>query len=77
MCARPRPFAAKRSLPLPIQRLLHQVQYMLELAVIDDEAGRLSEADKLYMSAVDLALKAVSPLSPALAPRSPLLPPSS
>ena len=66
-----------RSLPLSIQRLLHQVQYMMELAVIDDEAGRTSEADKMYMSAVDLALKAVSPLSPVLAPCLPLLLPFS
>ena len=42
---------------------MHQIEYLVELAVMDDEKGQRSEAEKMYTSAIDLALQAVSQLN--------------
>ena len=38
---------------------MQQLEYMLELALLDDEKGNWGQAEKTYRSAVDFALKAV------------------
>ena len=38
---------------------MRQIEYLLELALLDDEEGRRGQAEKTYTSAVELAIKAV------------------
>ena len=39
---------------------MHQLEYLLEMALMFDEEKRYKEAEKTYTSAVELAIKAVS-----------------
>jgi len=39
---------------------MHQIEYLLDLAHLDDKKGRRSEASKMYSCAIEVALEAVS-----------------
>lgn len=39
---------------------MHQLEYLLEMALMFDEEKRYKEAEKTYTSAVELAIKVVS-----------------
>ena len=42
-----------------LQKVLRQVEYLIEVAMRDDEKGDVKEAEKLYTCAVEVALQAV------------------
>ena len=41
---------------------MHQIEYLLDLALLDDERGQKSQAEKMYNCAIEVALEAVSHL---------------
>ena len=42
------------------QKIQQQVEYLLKIALQDDERGRSSDASKMYTCAIELAIQAVS-----------------
>ena len=48
---------------LPPQHNIRQLEYLLEVALLDDEKERYGQAEKLYSSAIELALRAVRQLT--------------
>lgn len=44
---------------LLLQKVLRQIEYLIEVAMRDDEKGDVKEAEKLYTCAVEVALQAV------------------
>ena len=49
-----------------LQKYMHQIEYLLDLALLDDKRGRRSEASKMYSCAIEVALEAVSHQAVAL-----------
>lgn len=43
-----------------LQRAMHQIEYLFDLALRDDEWGQRSQAEKMYTCAIQVALEAVS-----------------
>lgn len=41
------------------QKILQQVEYLLSIALQDDERGRTADASKMYSCAIDFAIQAV------------------
>lgn len=39
--------------------MMHQLEYLMEVALLLDEEKRYKEAENIYSSAVELAIKAV------------------
>lgn len=48
------------------QKLLQQVEYLLAIALQDDERGKATDASKMYSCAIELAIQAVSNSSTTL-----------
>ena len=42
------------------QKILQQVEYLLSIALQDDERKRIADASKMYTCAIELAIQAVS-----------------
>ena len=42
------------------QHNMRQLEYLLEVALMDDEKERYDEAERIYTAAVELAIKMVS-----------------
>ncbi|KAL5496731.1 hypothetical protein EMCRGX_G013080 [Ephydatia muelleri] len=55
---RPQPQAPNPASSERDKRCMRQIEYLLELALLDDEEGRKGQAEKTYTSAVELAIKA-------------------
>ena len=43
-----------------LQKIQQQVEYLLKIALQDDEKGKAADASKMYTCAIELAIQAVS-----------------